>query len=122
MARKWIQSIDVEVDESGAIHVHEGFLGLGKPDLLQWAAGSDEWAQADSGAVSHDASVIFVRVGIGGALLSVADQAGQEKPFIIPPNYWREIAVPGGIQASSRIVARNFTTGDNFSSLVVEVR
>ena len=122
MARKWIQSIDVEVDESGAIHVHEGLSGLGKPDLLQWASGSDDWAEADNGAVSHNSSVIFVRVGIGGALLSVADQAGQEKPFIIPPNYWREIAVPDGIPAGGRIVAKNFTTGDNFSSLVVEVR
>jgi len=65
---------------------------------------------------------VFIRVGSGGALVSIDDAPGSEKPYVIPPNYWREIVVTGGIPAGARVVARNLVAGANFSDLVVEVR
>ena len=123
MAKRWLQSVDVMVDdETGALLVSSGLEGSGKPDLLEWAVGTDAYAEADSGEVEHDSSVVFVRVGSGGALVSIGDEAGSEKPYIVPPNYWREFAVPGGAAAGTRIVARNLVAGTNFSDLTVEVR
>ena len=122
MKRQAINSADLLQDESGALVVRGGMEGLGKPDLLSWATGDDTWTQADSGAVTHDSSVVFIRVGSGGALVSIGDAVGQEKSYLIPPNYWRELVIPGGIPASSRIVAKNLVSGVNFSDLYVEVR
>jgi hypothetical protein len=65
---------------------------------------------------------VFVHVGSGGTLISIGDAVGEEKSYLIPPNYWREFAVPGGIAANSRIVAKNLASGVNFSNLYVEVR
>lgn len=117
-----IESTDLLQDSSGALVTRGGAEGRGKPDILAWLTGSDNWSQADSGTVSHDASVVFVRVGSGGALVSIDDEAGQEKPYLIPPNYWREIVIPGSIPAGARIVAKNLTTGVDFTDLYVEVR
>ena len=123
MAKRWLHSVDVMVDdETGALLVCSGLEGAGKPDLLAWAAGADAYAEADSGEVAHDATVVFIRVGSSGALVSIDDEAGSEKPYIIPPNYWREFAVPGGIPSGARIVAKNLVAGSNFSDLTVEAR
>lgn len=96
--------------------------GCGKPDLLQWPTGTDAYAPAASGSVAHESRIAFVRVGSGGALVSIGDPIGQEKPFLIPPNYWREIVIPGGMAAGARIVAKNLTQGVSYSDLYVEVR
>lgn len=121
--KKYINSVDVVVDDAtGAIVVASGVDGKGKPDILSWPDGSDNWAVSATGAVLHDSSVVFIRVGIGGAFVSIDDADGAEKPYVIPPNYWREIVIPGGIPAGARIVAKNFTAGSNFSDLTVEVR
>ena len=117
-----IDSADLLQDANGALIVSSGQEGRDKPDILTWLAGSDSWSQADSGAVGHEASIVFIRVGAGGALVSIDDETGQERPFIIPPNYWREIVVSGGIPAGARIVAKNLTAGANFTDLYVEVR
>ena len=123
MPRKWIQSADVLLDDAtGALVVKTGIDGIGKPDLLTWNAGTNSYANPASGSVTHDCSVVFVRVGDNGALVSIADAVGQEKPYIIPPNYWREIVVAGGISAGARIVAKNLKTGTNFADLSMEVR
>ena len=119
---KPIDTVDLLQDANGALVTRGGMEGQGKPDLLTWPEGSDAYADPQTGTVSHDASVIFIRVAAGGALVSVDDEIGSEKPFIVPPNYWREIVIPGGIPAGSRIVARNLTSGVNFSELAVEVR
>lgn len=122
MKKRFIGAIDLVTDSAGAILVRTAIAGRGKPDILSWSAGSDTFSQAESGTVSHDASVIFIRVGAGGALVSIDDQDGSEKPFIIPPNYWREIVLSDVIPAGARIVAKNLTAGENFSDLIVEVR
>jgi hypothetical protein len=123
MARRWIQSADVLVDDaSGALVVKAGIEGSGKPCLLTWNAGTDNYAAPAFGSVAHDCTVLFIRVGDGGALVSIGDAAGQEKPYIIPPNYWREIVVAGGIPAGAHIVAKNLSAGTNFTDLAVEVR
>ncbi len=122
MNKRFIGATDIVTDSAGAILVRTAMAGLGKPDILSWSAGSDDWTQADSGLVTHDAKVIFVRVAIGGAYVSVDDEQGSEKPFIVPPNYWREIVLPEIISAGARIVAKNLTVGDDFSDLIVEVR
>ena len=123
MARRWLHSVDVQVDDAtGALLIRSGLEGAGKPDLLTWASGGDAWSTPDTGSVTHDATVVFIRIGSGGALVSIDDADGQEKPYIIPPNYWREIVVPGGIPAGARIVARNLAGGINFSDLYAEVR
>lgn len=123
MSKRWLQAATVEIDDAtGALRVQSGLEGSGKPDLLTWAAGASDYAAPDAGSVTHDAGVLFVIVGAGGALLSVADPAGQERPYVIPANFWREIAVAGGIPAGSRIVARNLSGTTNFAGLVVEVR
>jgi len=96
--------------------------GGGKPDLLTWSYGTDAYSTATSGSVTHEGKLVFIRVGSGGALLSIGDAAGQEKPYLVPPNYWREIVIPGGVPAGARIVARNLVVGVNFSDLFVEVR
>jgi hypothetical protein len=100
----------------------EALEGRGKPDLLTWATGTDSYAAPTSGSVTHDGKLAFIRVGSGGALVSIHDAAGQEKPYIVPPNYWREIVVPGGVPAGARIVAKNLVAGTSFSDLFVEVR
>ena len=122
MKKHSIDSADLLQDDSGALVVHDALEGRGKPDLLVWETGSDTWSQPDTGTVTHDASVVFVHIGSGGALISIGDAVGQEKFYLIPPNYWREFAIPGGIAAGSRIVAKNLTSGVNFSNLYVEVR
>jgi hypothetical protein len=96
--------------------------GGGKPDLLHWATGADSYTTPTTGSVTHDGKLAFIRVGSGGALVSIADAAGQEKPYVIPPNYWREIAVPGGVPSGARIVAKNLVPGMSFTDLFVEVR
>ena len=109
----------------GLMHVDVGgpvLEGGGKPDLLRWPVGSDAYTQASSGSVTHESRLAFIRVGTGGVLVSIGDAEGQEKPFLIPPNYWREIVIPGGIAAGARIVARNLVAGVNFTDLYVEVR
>lgn len=120
--KKFIKTVDLAIDDSGAILTSTGLEGRGKPDILRWYSGYDSYVPPMSGHISHDSSCVFIRVGIGGAYVSIDDASGQEKPFIIPPNYWREIAIPGGIPAGARIVARNLIYGDNFSDLIVEVR
>lgn len=123
MAKRWLHSVDVQVDDvTGALLIRSGQEGAGKPDLLTWLSGSDSYANPTSGGVTHAGTVVFIRVGSGGALVSIADAAGQEKPYIIPPNYWREIVVPGGISAGAPIVAKNLVAGMSFSDLFVEVR
>jgi hypothetical protein len=123
MAKRWLHSVDVQVDDaSGALLIRSGLEGAGKPDLLTWITGTDAWAGPDAGSVSHDGTVVFIRVGSGGALVSIDDAVGQEKPYIVPPNYWREIVVPGGIPTGARLVAKNLDAGVNFSDLAVEVR
>jgi len=123
MAKRWLHSVDVQVDDAtGAILIRSGLEGTGKPDLLTWATGTDTWADPGSGSVTHDGTVVFIRVGSGGALVSIDDEAGQEKPYLIPPNYWREIVVPGGVPSGARIVAKNLTAGADFTDLYVEVR
>jgi len=123
MAKRWLHSVDVQVDDTtGALLIRSGLEGAGKPDLLTWGIGADAWADPDAGSITHDATVVFVRVGSGGALVSINDALGAEKPYVIPPNYWREIVVPGGVPAGARVVARNLVAGVNFSDLVVEVR
>ena len=96
--------------------------GGGKPDLLTWTVGSDPYANPVSGNVTHEGKLVFIRVGSGGALVSIGDAAGQEKPYIVPPNYWREIVIPGGVPIGARIVAKNLVVGVSFSDLFVEVR
>jgi len=123
MAKRWLHSVDVQVDDAtGALLTRSGLEGEGKPDLLTWSAGTDAWADPDAGSISHNGTVVFIRVASGGALVSIDDAPGAEKPYVIPPNYWREIAVPGGIPGGARVVARNLVAGVNFSDLVVEVR
>lgn len=123
MNRRWIQSVDVQIDEATGALLTRGTLdGAGKPDLLVWATGSDSYAGPDAGTVTHAGTVLFVRVGSGGALVSVDDEAGQERPYLIPGNYWREIVVPAGIPVGARIVARNLDAGVDFAGLYVEVR
>ena len=123
MARRWLYSVDVQVDDAtGALLTRSGLEGAGKPDLLTWGIGTDAWADPDAGSISHDATVVFIRVGSGGALVSIDDAPGAEKPYIVPPNYWREIVVPGGVPAGARVVARNLVVGVDFSDLAVEVR
>lgn len=123
MAKRWLHSVDVQVDDAtGALLIRSGLEGAGKPDLLTWTSGTNTYANPNSGSVTHAGTVVFIRVGSGGALVSIADAAGQEKPYIIPPNYWREIVVPGGIATGARIVARNLVSGASFSDLFVEVR
>jgi hypothetical protein len=117
-----IDSVDLLQDQGGALVIRDALAGKGKPDLLVWDSGSDLYAEPVSGTVSHEASVVFIRIAAGGALVSIADEAGNETPFVIPPNYWREIIIPGGIPAGSRIVAKNLTAGANFRDLMVEVR
>jgi hypothetical protein len=117
-----IESTDLLQDDSGALVVRGGMEGKGKPDLLCWDTGSDTYADPQTGNVNHDSGVVFIRVAAGGALVSIDDETDSEKPFIIPPNYWREIVIPGGITAGSRIVAKNLTSGVNFRELAVEVR
>lgn len=96
--------------------------GSGKPDLLAWSYGTDTYSTATSGSVTHEGKLVFIRVGSGGALVSINDAAGQEKPYLVPPNYWREIVVPGGVPVGARIVAKNLVAGVSFSDLFVEVR
>ena len=96
--------------------------GGGKPDLLAWSYGTDTYSIAPSGSVTHEGKLVFIRVGSGGALVSIHDAAGQERPYLIPPNYWREIVVPGGVPAGARIVAKNLVAGVRFSDLFGEVR
>jgi len=123
MAKRWLHSVDVQVDDAtGALLIRSGLEGAGKPDLLTWNTGTDAWADPDAGNVSHDGTVVFIRVGSGGALVSIDDAPGAEKSYIVPPNYWREIVVPSGIPAGARVVAKNLATGVNFSDLAVEVR
>ena len=117
-----IESTDLLQDGRGALVVRGGAEGRGKPDLLLWDTGSDTYADPQTGSISHDSSVVFFRVAAGGALVSIDDETGGERPFVIPPNYWREIVIPGGIAAGSRIVAKNLTSGVNFRELIVEVR
>lgn len=100
----------------------EALEGGGKPDLLRWPTGTDSYAAPTTGSVTHDGKLAFIRVGSGGALVSINDAAGQEKPYIVPPNYWREIVVPVGVPAGARIVAKNLVVGMGFSDLFVEVR
>ncbi len=109
----------------GLMHVDVGgpvLEGAGKPDLLYWSTGGDTYTTASSGSVTHESRLAFIRVGSGGALVSIGDAAGQEKSFLIPPNYWREIVIPGGIAVGARIVARNLVAGVNFTDLFVEIR
>ena len=123
MAKRWLQAVDVIIDDAtGALLVCSGLEGAGKPDLLVWAAGSDAYAEPGSGEVTHDATVVFIRVGSGGALVSIGDEAGSEQPYVVPPNYWREFAVAGGIPSGARVVAKNLVAGTSFSDLTVEVR
>lgn len=117
-----IESTDLLQDDSGALVVRGGMEGKGKPDLLWWDTGSDIYADPQTGNVTHDSGVAFIRVSAGGALVSIDDETGGEKPFIISPDCWREIVIPGGITAGSRIVAKNLTSGVNFLELAVEVR
>lgn len=100
----------------------EALEGGGKPDLLRWPTGTDSYAAPTTGSVTHDGKLAFIRVGSGGALVSINDAAGQEKPYVVPPNYWREIVLPGGAPAGARIVAKNLVAGMSFSDLFVEVR
>lgn len=123
MAKRWLHSVDVQVDDAtGALLIRSGLEGAGKPDLLTWTSGNDAYANPTSGSVTHAGTVVFIRVGSGGALVSIDDAAGQEKPYVIPPNYWREIVVPGGVPAGARIVAKNLVAGMSFSDLFGEVR
>lgn len=122
MSKHWIQSASVAIDDTtGALHVQAGMDGAGKPDILTWNAGTASYAAPASGSVTHAASVLFVTVGAGGALLSVADVAGQEKPYLVPANCIREITIAGGIPAGAAITARNLSAAA-FAGLVVEVR
>lgn len=121
--KKPFAATDLAFDkETGALFTRGGMEGKGKPDLLTWATGSDIYAAPATGTVSHDASVVFIRVASGGAMVSVGDEEDSEKPYIIPPNYFREIVIPGGISAGCRIVAKNLIDGANFRELTVEVR
>jgi hypothetical protein len=123
MAKRWLHSVDVQVDDAtGALLIRSGLEGAGKPNLLTWTSGLNNFANPNSGSVTHAGTVVFIRVGSGGALVSIDDAVGQEKPYVIPPNYWREIVVPGGIPAGARIVAKNLVAGMGFSDLFVEVR
>ena len=122
MKKQFIQAVDIAVDDQGFLGVRTGLEGKGKPDILKWNAGNGFYSNPNSGVVSHDSSSVFIRVGAGGAYVSIDDAPGSEKPYVVPPNYWREIAVPGGIPAGARIVAKNFLNDISFTDLLVEVR
>jgi hypothetical protein len=102
-------------------------LPQGKPELLHWATGTDAYAAPDAvaapyvAATTHISGKVFAYVSGATALLSIADVAGVEKPYIIPPGVWREIPVAGGIASATAFTAKNLVAGSAFSSLIVEV-
>lgn len=92
-----------------------------KPTIMKWANGSNAYVADDAATdIERRASTVFAVVGDNGALLSICDPDGEETPYIIPANYFREFVVPGGIPAGARIVAKNLADS-NFANLIIEV-
>ena len=112
--RKAINSLDVEVSELGEIVVSSGLVGLAKPDILKWNSGSDAYIPADSGQITAKRRKALIYNNGCTALVSVCDEAGEERPYLIPAFFTREIVFPFEIDVGSAITAKNLDAGRDF--------
>jgi hypothetical protein len=136
MAKKFINTLDVNVNDDGnpiveatlgdytnslgEIAVNTGFSGTGKADILAWTAGTNSYAAPASGAITAKRRKIMVFNTGAACLLSIADEAGSEKPYVIPNNFIREIILPYEVAIGADITAKNLETDANFGALYVE--
>ncbi len=117
--RKAINSLDVEVSELGEIVVSSGLVGLAKPDILKWNGGSNVYAAPISGTITAKRRKALIYNNGCAALVSVCDQTGAERPYLIPAYFTREIVFPFEIDIGAVITAKNLDAGRDYD-LVAE--
>ncbi len=117
--RKAINSLDVEVSELGEIVVSSGLVGLAKPDILKWNGGSEAYTPANTGQITAKRRKALIYNNGCTALVSVCDQTGVERPYLIPAYFTREIVFPFEIDIGSAITAKNLDAGRDYE-LVAE--
>ena len=103
----------------GEIAVTSGLVGNDKPDVITWASGTNSYVAGTGSITKTRRRALVYNVG-SAALLSIADTAGSEKPYVIPDEFVREIVFPFEIAADAIITAKNLTDDDNFGKLVIE--
>jgi hypothetical protein len=112
--RKSINTLDVEVNEFGEIVVSSALAGSGKPDILIWNGGSDDYTSCNEGAITQSRRRALIYNNGCAALLSIADAAGEEKPFLIPAYFTREMVLPFEIDISDVIKIKNLEAGRDY--------
>jgi hypothetical protein len=112
--RKSINTLDVEVNEFGEIVVSSALAGSGKPDILIWNGGSDDYASCNEGAITQKRRKALIYNNGCAALMSIADAATEEKPFLIPAYFTREMVLPFEIDVGDEIKVKNLEAGRDF--------
>ena len=136
MSKKFIGTLDVELDANGypivatdltseqnalgELPVATGFSGNAKPDILSWAAGTDSYAAAAAGTITAARRKAMVFNTGAACLLSVQDVSGDEKPYVIPNNFVREIVFPFDVAIGAAVTIKNLETGVNAGKIWIE--
>ena len=116
--KKAINSLDVEVNEFGELVVSSALAGSGKPDILLWLGGRDDYALSDSGAITQKRRRALVYNNGCAALMSIADAPGEEKPFLIPAYFTREMVLAFEIEVGEKIKIKNLEVGRDFDVVI----
>jgi hypothetical protein len=116
--RKAINTLDVEVNEFGEIVVSSALIGSGRPDILIWNGGSDDYASCDTGAITQSRRRALIYNNGCAALMSIADTEGEEKPFLVPAYFTREMVLPFEIESTDVIKVKNLEAGRDFDLTV----
>ena len=116
MARRWLDSVDVEMDDTGR-PVFEAAVASGLPTYGSRAVGSDGYVKVLD-APARQCHVLHAAVENNGAIISL--DGGVTDHFAIPPN--TERLFPALTIASGAAVhAKNLASGANYTNLRISV-
>ena len=104
----------------GEIPVTSPLVGNSRPDVLYWASGTDSYAAAATGAITAVRRRALVYNNGNACLLSIADTAAAEVPYLIPDEFVREIVFPFEIGIGAAITIKNLETGVNAGKIWIE--
>jgi len=118
MAKRWINSSDVEVSDNGALLVSLGTAGLPIPLTIVDPAADTYTATLTPNPIDRACTQLRVIVGDSGCVISL--DGGTTDSISLPPNTMDDLAV--NIAASTDIRVKRYTAGTAMTDLIVEVR